>query len=342
MACWAQERSIILATAMNIAVGIGLDHALDVLVGRPSDQPCNADTFVLMRQARTWAQVLNLEAIIQVDAGDSLDLKIKSVRRCRVLLDRPFSTCLDARLFSQVELNRLRSKINDSIATSNDVEQTIQEARVDLEIWYQDYKRIITTSPLSGSELASLISNLSVQRYWAEGVAICRVIHTTGVRNIQLMTPNQQSLVSRARDVLQIHLDLIIEPNYTRGLRYAMDFVWAKNTFSFLLLLKLSILLHTNDSDELVRKGRTLQRALTESFGRGSEKVYLQLLRTSIDAYVRRDQGGTLELEALVPEEFTNDWSFPGLELFSSPAGWDLFFDQYQWGDNLFLGLEVT
>jgi len=107
-----------------------------------------------------------------------------------------------------------------------------------------------------------------------------------------------------------------------------MDFVWAKCAFSFLLLLKLTILLPDAADQDLLGKGRALFTELTASSVYGSSEVYLRLLRLSIEKYESRNQARPGELDAFTPEEFIFEWDFPGLNLFSSPTGWDLLFDQ--------------
>ncbi|GAM89754.1 hypothetical protein ANO11243_077930 [Dothideomycetidae sp. 11243] len=175
-------------------------------------------------------------------------------------------------------------------------------------------------------------------------MAACRAIHATAVRNIDFMSPDQRELVVIAQEALRKHMHTILQnPSYLEGLRWAMDFVWAKVAFSFLLLLKLSIILHISDAEgqSLVEQGRALEDGLGKAVGYGSSRIYLRLLHISLNAYVCRDQGGASELETLVPEEFVNEWNFPGLDLFSSPNRWDLLFDQYLLGENFFVGLDV-
>ncbi|KAJ9662047.1 hypothetical protein H2198_001589 [Neophaeococcomyces mojaviensis] len=347
MACWMPERTLILATATRMAVELGLASDFDHLVNLSFGRTHAPESYALMKRARTWFGLIILEQILQIDAGVLLGLKITGVRRCRVLLDRPFSTWLDMRLFSQVELNHLLTKINESL-TGDEVLETVQHARVDIDIWYSDWKRIMVSSTLSGFELPSLLINLTVQRHWADAVAMCRAIRATGVQNIDLMSPDEKQILVMAKTSLQHHLEVILtEPQYLANLKYAMDFVWAKCAFCFLLLLKLTRLLPENAQHaDLLSRGRQLHAALAKVCGYGSSKVYLRLLQLSIEKfeYVENNGGGVqsaADIDAFVPDEFIFEWDFPGLNLFSSQTGWDMLFDQFLLGDALLMGMDI-
>lgn len=341
MACWWPERSLLLAVATRMAVELQLDNAFDRLVNLSLTSPTDEECHRLTKSARTWALLWNLEQILEIDAGNLMSLKIKGVRRCRTLIDKPFSVNLDARLFSQVELNSLRIKVNKSLTHENDdLLQAVQDARVDIAIWFDDWKRIIETSTLSGSELPLLMANLIVQRHWADAMAACRAVRATGVSNISLMSDDQKSVLALAKTALQHHLRVMLtETHYLKNFKYAMDFVWAKCAFSFLLLLKLTILLPQEPDEDLLQQGRALHRDLTANCGYGSRKIYLRLLELSVDKYESRNYTPSAELDSFIPEEFVFDWDFPGLNLFSSPIGWDLLFDQNSLGDDLFIGI---
>lgn len=343
MACWMPERSLILAFATRIAIDLHLADAFDQLVNLTLTQADHPTTFIVMKRVRTWFGLLVLEKILQLDAGNLLSLRVKGVRRCRTLLNRSFSSSLDARLFSQVELNHLRAKINESITVGNDeLHTTVQDARIDIDVWYHDWRRIIETSPALGAETSSLITNLTVQRYWADAMLMCRAIRMTGTQDVNAMSSEQKSLLFMARDALQHHLDTMLEQHhYLTNFKYAMDFVWAKCAYSFLLLVKLTRLLSTEFPAGLLAQGRAMLQLLLQSCGQASHRVYLRLLEVTLEKCGSRERQESTELESFVPEEFVFEWDFPGLNLFSSLAGWNILFDQYLLGDDLFLGLDV-
>lgn len=343
MACWLPERDLILAVATRMALELQLDDAFDRLVNALLRNPDAADTHTLMKRARTWFGLLVLEKILQVDAGNLLGLKLKGVRRFRMLLNRSFSTKLDPRLFAQAELNHLRAKINEKLTrNSEEVVEAVLDARVDLDIWYNDWRRIMETSPVAAGELPLLLANLDVQRHWADAMAACRAVRATGIHNVDMMSPEHREVLGMAKEALHNHLHvMLIRPQYIANFKYAMDFVWAKCAFSFLLLLKLTILIPgaPNADEELLSYGRALYHELSKYARSGSSKVYLRLLQISIEKYSTRDSVQSSDLDAWIPEEFIFEWDFPGLNLFSSPGGWDLLFDQYLLGDDLFTGI---
>lgn len=340
MACWMPERDIILAIATRMALELHLDDAFDKLVNALL-RPDAADVSMLMKRTRTWFGLLVLEKILQVDAGNLLGLTLKSVRRFRMLLNRPFSTKLDPRLFAQAELNHLRAKINDRLARNcDDVLEAVLDARVDIDVWYNDWKRIMETSPVAVYELPLLLANLNIQKHWADAMAACRAVRATGIHNIDTMSPELREVLGMAKDALRSHLHIMLtQPQYIANFKYAMDFVWAKCAFSFLLLLKLTILIPGPADQDLEHHGRALLHELLRYAHHGSSKVYIRLLQISIDKYSTRDEVQSNELDSWIPEEFIFEWDFPGLNLFSSPSGWDMLFDQYLLGDDLFTGI---
>jgi hypothetical protein len=125
IACYSAERSLILAFATRMAVDIGLPDAYEELTKRLVDGGAagvlgdfHLTEAQLMRRARAWFQLMILEQILRVDAGNLRAFQLRGkARRCRILLNQSFSTILDLRLLSQVELNALREKIHDSLST---------------------------------------------------------------------------------------------------------------------------------------------------------------------------------------------------------------------------------
>ncbi|KND91946.1 hypothetical protein TOPH_03296 [Tolypocladium ophioglossoides CBS 100239] len=369
-ACYTSERSLLVAVATRMALDLGLSDAYDELMtraitkGRQLADALAPDETTLMRKTRTWLYILVMGHILHVDAGDLLPLKFSGdVRRCRVLLRRPVSAKQDLCLWPQVELNALRARIYATLSDprrvrDEDIMSDVRDAMIDLDVWYNDWARIYDKDD---PQTPWLTLNLQVQRCWGVTMALCRAIRTTGVENVDVMSPTQRALLSMAKDALRQHLEIIIEEPrlYLHNLRYAMDFVWAKCVFCYLLLLKLSILLPDNEQTptcELVACGNTLLAELSEAGGalmyghrNNTGKLYLQLLQTGIEKYSRAmgdglaaqpsrapDDGnprrlqevevpGAGDADSFVPEQFVFEWDFPGLTLFSSSAteaGW--------------------
>lgn len=370
-ACYVSERSLLVTLATRLAIDTGLPEAYEDMTARyaplsGSTRPPSADDASLMRRTRTWLHLLNLVYILHVDASDLLSIRFRGdVRRCRVLLESPLSTDLDLHLISQVELNVLRAgshaALSNNFSLSDDeVMDIIKDAKIDIDVWFHDWIRIFERTPARKSWLSQ---QLRIQQCWADAMTLCRSVRVSGIENVEAMSIMQRDILVMAKNALKKHLHIIIEEprEYLRNLRFAMDFVWAKCAFCFLLLLKLSMLIGDEDEQAnrgLVQHGRTLLAELSASSSTGhggrssTSRVYLQLLQTGIEKFSRtvlnenitppglsapgtgaatprqrqgQGDGEHNELESFVPEQFIFEWDFPGLTLFSSPTtgtGW--------------------
>lgn len=389
-ACYVSERSLLVTLATRQAIDLGLPEAYEQLstrlvartsrTGEPDTGTADGDA-TLMRMARTWLHLLVLGHILHVDASDLLTFRFRGdVRRCRVLLEVSCSTDLDLHLLSQVELNALRANtyaaLSDSSGLPDDeVMDVVRDAKIDIDLWFNDWMRIFERSH---SQKRTLGVNIRIQRCWADAMVLCRAVRVSGVENVDAMSATQRSMLLMAKDALTQHLSIVIEEprEYLRNLPFAMDFVWAKCAFCVLLLFKLSVLLAEDDewaSRNLVERGSTLLAELHRAGGTagggqsGTSRLYIQLLQTGIEKYSRtvlREDGegqanavragtvsetrragpnGQTELESFVPEQFVFEWDFPGLTLFSSPAteaGWmDDFLRSALFGDEEIYGL---
>lgn len=389
-ACYVSERSLLVTLATRLAIDLDLPEAYEQLstrlvartsrTGEPGTGTADDDA-ALMRMARTWLHLLVLGHILHVDASDLLTFRFRGdVRRCRVLLEVPCSTDLDLHLLSQVELNALRANTYAALSDSsglpdNQVMDVVRDAKIDIDLWFNDWMRIFERSH---SQKRTLGVNIRIQRCWADAMVLCRAVRVSGVENVDAMSATQRSMLLMAKDALTQHLSIVIEEprEYLRNLPFAMDFVWAKCAFCVLLLFKLSVLLAEDDewaSRSLVERGSTLLAELHRAGGTagggqsGTSRLYIQLLQTGIEKYSRtvlREDGvgqanvvragtvsetqragpdGQTELESFVPEQFVFEWDFPGLTLFSSPAteaGWmDDFLRSALFGDEEIYGL---
>lgn len=172
------------------------------------------------------------------------------------------------------------------------------------------------------------------------------------------LTATERHILLAAKSAARRHLRLIIaEPDfYLAKLKYAMDFVWAKCAFSFLLLLKFSRLLPDREEEphELLEHGSRLVDELSKAGSNnnqsGAGNIYLQILKVSIEKYGRALQesqqpstgGGSnatspfwelfdaqADLQWFVPEQFVSEWDFPGLNLFYFPTAMQDFFGDF-------------
>lgn len=379
-ACYVSERSLLVTLATRLAIDIGLPEAYDdmsarcirqhsELQGRPSHEshgPSAVDESELLRKTRTWLQLLNLGHILHVDASDLLIFKFRGdVRRSRVLLQSTHSSDLDLHLISQVELNVHRANTYAALPsfgglTDEETLDIVNDAKIDIDVWYNDWLRIFERSPSNKRWLAL---NLRIQQCWADTMTMCRAVRISGVENVEAMSPIQRDILLMAKDALGQHLGIIIEEprDYLHNLRFAMDFVWAKCAFCFLLLLKLSTLLAQDEEHikrKLIAQGQILLSELRSAGGNGNggrssnSRVYLQLLQSGIDKFSRTALGENVfaqegrltgtntprrrpetadqnEMDSFVPEQFVFEWDFPGLTLFSSPTTDPGWFDDF-------------
>ncbi|KAJ5965159.1 uncharacterized protein N7479_005035 [Penicillium vulpinum] len=373
VACYSSERSLILSFATRMALDLGLHEAFDELTQRLAlrneDMPYALphqmfeEERALIWNARTWFGLLVLEHIYRVDGGKPPGIRLKgNSRRCRVLLGHPSSTILDLRLFSQVELNILRANISDALGGNTSLDgQTIpdyvHDMKIELDLWFDDWLRIIESCVAAAEEKPSLLVALRVQKCWAEMMLNCKALRSMGVQNVAAMSTTERTILLTAKASARRHLRLIIvDPDfYLAKLKYAMDFVWAKCAFSFLLLLKLSRLLPERDEEhqELLGQGNRLVDELSKAGASGTQSragnIYLQILKVSIEKYGRAlmeaqqpsSDGPTAtspfwelfdaqaDLQWFVPEQFVSEWDFPGLNLFYFPTAWQDFFGDF-------------
>ncbi|KAK4102535.1 hypothetical protein N658DRAFT_340701 [Parathielavia hyrcaniae] len=337
-ACYAPERSLLVAVATRMALEVGLPEAFGILSARhvancrpgmgatsypfleavtaSSSEKADEGWATLMRKTRTWLHLLMMGQILHVDAGGAPSFRFRgSAQRCRILLDSHFSTGMDLYLFAQVELNAIRARIHSTLSSyvrnrppgdpdDEELMEIVSDNKIDLDVWFDDWTRIYEKHTI---QMPWLTPNLAVQRCWADSMAVCCALKAAAVENVNAMSPAQRTILGMAKRSLKQHLDIILEEPrvYLRSIRYAMDFVWAKNAFCYLLLLKLSILLPDEDderagagratNEELVEQGRILVHELSRAAGgygtgprnNGSSSLYLHLVRVSIEKFSR-------------------------------------------------------
>jgi hypothetical protein len=359
VACYSNERSLLLSFALRLALELGLHETFEQLLASVvSNETTSASKMHLMRCSRIWFQLLVLENMLQVDAGKLPSLFYKGTRRCRLLLQQEGTVALDLRLLSQVELNYLRTKIHDRLAACDgsadeDVLEHIQGARIDIDLWFNDWKTFVNASNVAQNERPTLLINLQVQRQWCEAMAYFRALKCLGTENIEAMSPAGRQILTLAKNALRAHLATTLEEPYTylRSLRYAMDFSWAKCAFCFLLLLKLTRLLPESDENnyKLLEDGNKLYQQLSAAgncAASSASRLYVQVLGMSLEKYGRAlheheagsgttffwETNANIELQNFLPEQFVFEWSFPGLTLFSNPMAWQNFVDDYLLG----------
>ncbi|CAH0051647.1 unnamed protein product [Clonostachys solani] len=354
-ACYSPERLILLSMATRMAVEIGLPDAYDDIRKQlvlSKTQSAHAETMawdVSLQKLRTWLFILVMRLMLGVDKGTSLDLVLYGdVRRCRILLGKPFSTELDLCLLEQIELNVLMAKINRSITEGalsmgeEDLVKIVQNVAVDIDVWFDDWAYILNSQPHQNW----LKLNIKVQRHWAEITILCWAIHSLKTDYLATSSAAQRNVQLMAKAALQQHLKTILsEPQlYIHNLRYATDYVWAKFVYCFLLLLETSSVASDSSNgqeskQDLVAQGFTLLEELTKADGILTGQTcshvcqdYLQLLRSGIERFSQstlslpKDQpigfcssrdflNSPPEVQSLrgsfVSDHFAIEWKFP-------------------------------
>ncbi|KAL2847538.1 hypothetical protein BJY01DRAFT_234220 [Aspergillus pseudoustus] len=320
IACYSAERSLILSFATRMALDLGLDEAFEELT-----------------------QHLTMK---DVEGGSTISSSIRDedalMRKSRtwfglLVLEHIFS--LDGGKPPGIRMTgnsrRCRKLLDQPSSTVLDLRLFSQ-----VEVLHIN-ETLGVKAPLARADIATFVQEAKLDLdLWFEA-----------------MSNVERKILLMAKASARKHLSLItIEPDsYLAKLKYAMDFVWAKCAFCFLLLLKLSRLLPEGkeEHEELLNHGNRLLDDLTNSVASSSiasnSNVYLQILRLSIEKYGRTlhesglgAEGATedpapfwelfdaqTELTSFVPEQFVSDWDFPGLNLFYFPTTWQDFFADF-------------
>ncbi|KAJ5741067.1 hypothetical protein N7493_000939 [Penicillium malachiteum] len=369
VSCYSTDRTILISFANRIAMDLGIPYAYEQLIKRliqMGDQVSSPDAngldieYSLMRKTRTWFSLMILDQLSRLYQDKWRDFTFDGdARRCRTLLNHGFLTRQDLRLLSQVELLVLQAKLSKTFADAHERGQEMmniaRNCRLDLDIWYDDWARIMESSAFLSPETPSMLVGLQMQRSWTEVMCLCRAIRSTGIEDITAMPAEERELLEMAKKPLKEHQMTMCAnvEHYLCWFRHAIDYVWAKCTFSFLLGLKIRRLLPDTDEDSLLllSQGRDLLLKLQRigTIGGGSNsKSYLHVFHTTIEKYWRslgqqqifNDSAAStspdiwqvfdaqLDLDLFIPEQFVLEWDFPGLTLFESPSYWVDFLDE--------------
>lgn len=243
------------------------------------------------------------------------------------------------------------SLTNNTASTSispDSVSRVVNGTLLDLQLWLSEWQAIEYADANSTAEHPILLLNLRIQHAWATLTLHLWALTASGVENIALMTDSQRNIAFAAKSAAEQHLQLLLtniqtsENNhsmpYVANLRYAMEFVWAKNAFCTLIVLRLGILLGDplNVLMQRLSEAQTFLRELDKA-GMGANISYMRILSQTVDkceramkASMRNDEAESsdTDFQSFVPKEFMFEWDFPGLNLCYIPFGWqDLFLD---------------
>jgi hypothetical protein len=348
-------------------VDAGLPSKLDILFSLIANHalqssPIDRSLFV---SARVWYYLFVLDIILSIDGGKPPSISmLTSPRRVRSLLNHPQRTTLDLRLFAQVELNALRSTAHASIASNAgnahlglSDDDTVKGAILDLDLWLSEWQAVVLNHASISSEHNVMSLNLRIQHQWALLTLHLRALTASGIENIALMTDAQRNIALSAKRAAEKHLQLLLSdvsldasPNgintqtshrpYVSNFMYAMEFVWAKNAFCVLIVLRLGILLG-DSADHLIQRLAEAKEFLREldKIGMGANVSYTRILaqtvqkceravNSSLQSGSERSSAEPGDFQSFIPKEFMFEWDFPGLHLCYIPLDWqDLFLD---------------
>ncbi|PYH51801.1 putative C6 transcription factor [Aspergillus niger CBS 101883] len=314
VACYSAERSLILSFATRMALDLGLDEAFEELIQRltmketegihdMSGVVVDDEERALMRKSRTWYMRL-LRRNQQIPRRRWEASWYPGDRECTSMSHFASSSYVYCIGFAAVFSGGAR--VNDTLDAKetlqrSDITEFVHEAKVDLDLWFEKLPHSHPRTPLSpgGATSPKMLGrvNPALQSAPFHGPYASRE-----------MSPIEQTILLTAKSSARKHLRLIsLEPDfYLAKLKYAMDFVWAKCAFCFLLLLKLSRLLpeRKEEHTELLDHGNRLLDELTRTNGESAttaaaaatttttgignnNNIYMQILRLSIEKYSR-------------------------------------------------------
>ncbi|KAK3621501.1 hypothetical protein LTR56_022742 [Elasticomyces elasticus] len=362
IASYSDSGATILDTAIRASLRLRLPETVtlaytSIVQGKDAGPRTEESSTEQYASTRTWHGLVLLDQILSLDGGKARSVTVAVPRRVRALLSHPHCSMLDLRLFAQVELNELRASCHAAVAASANggeqaLHQTINGCLLDLSMWHSEWEALINRNVSGDIENTVFVVNLRIQHAWAVLTLQLRALAASGVENLAVMTDAQRALAFAAKLAAERHLELLLTSTpaapspgapeesttclrpYASNFRFAMEFVWAKNVFCVLIVLRLAILL----GDPVSTLSRRLQQ--TQDFldelkkvGKGANMHYTRIL-TQIAEKCQRAVEGSVEAsadllqESSIPHEFLLGWNFPGLNLCYLPLDWqDLFLD---------------
>ncbi|KAK4508682.1 hypothetical protein PRZ48_002421 [Zasmidium cellare] len=363
IASYSDSGAVLADIALKAAVQAGLPVGLDSLFASILDTSSSDQGLATprsLREARVWYGLFVLDHILSLDGGKPSSVSIhSSPRRVRALVSHPERTSTDLRLFAQVELNAIRSTARSSLTrdpvsatlSPDSISRIVNGTLLDLQIWLSEWQAIEFGDASSTTEHPVLLLNLRIQHAWAVLTLQLWALTASGVENIALMTDSQRNIALAAKSAAEQHLQLLLTnvqmpgdaPSmpYVANLCYAMEFVWAKNAFCILIVLRLGILLG-DPPNSLIQRLTEAHQFLHEldKAGMGSNISYMRILAQTVDkceravkASMRAEERNSAEssdtdFQSFIPKEFMFEWDFPGLNLCYIPFDWqDLFLD---------------
>ncbi|GLA48398.1 hypothetical protein AnigIFM63604_003889 [Aspergillus niger] len=197
VACYSAERSLILSFATRMALDLGLDEAFEELIQRltmketegihdMSGVVVDDEERALMRKSRTWYMRM-LRRNKQIPRRRWEASWYPGDRECTSMSHFASSSYVYCIGFAAVFSGGAR--VNDTLDAKetlqrSDITEFVHEAKVDLDLWFDDWLRIIENSPTATQERPFLLAALRVQKCWAELILHCKALRSMGVGNV--------------------------------------------------------------------------------------------------------------------------------------------------------------
>ncbi|WPG97703.1 Hypothetical protein R9X50_00048400 [Acrodontium crateriforme] len=374
IASYADSGSVLCDVALRSAIIAGLPDQVDELFSTFVDERSGPshERQQLYVSARTWFALFVLDQILSLDGGKPPGITLTSPpQRVRALLHH-LKNPVDLRLMSQVALNAIRADSYTALAATlqssedeleSEITSVVTGCSLDLDLWHSEWQDLVRTHAFTVIDREILSVNIRIQHAWALLALHLRALTTCGIENIVLMTQSQRALAMAAKMSAERHLRLLLTDNtpsstpqtspgqsrkpYVANFRYAMEFVWAKNAFCVLIVLRLGILLGDDSArlKERLAEAREFLHEL-EKVGMGTNISYMRILTKTVEKCERAvyslevnrasapddidvgEETSTNDFQSFIPKEFMFEWDFPGLNLCYIPLDWqDLFLD---------------
>lgn len=367
LASYSESAAVLCDVAICAAMRAGLPQQLESLLSSIAERKVNEaqQEQSLFTAARVWSYIFVLDMILSLDGGKPPSIILRSSpRRIKSCLHHPRRTTLDIRLFAQVELNAIRSHSHASLVNAaaepyaeEATSIAIRGAILDLDLWLSEWQGVVLGDSTISSEHDVVSLNLRIQHAWAVLALYLRALTASGIDNIALMTESQRHIAFDAKTAAEQHLQLLLTATkdrpgasgttflgrpYIANFKYAMEFVWAKNAFCVLIVLRLGILLSDSPDHLMARLSEANEiRQELDKVGIGANISYTRILTKTVQkcekavtATLRPEglqnlaESSDSDFQSFIPKEFMFEWDFPGLHLCYIPLEWqDLFLD---------------
>src|SRR5690242_19361570 len=139
----------------------------------------------------------------------------------RTLVHHPDSTIVDLRLLSQVELNIIRARAHERLASQwsmndldveEEISSALRDASVDLNLWLDEWTAIIRNNHQAyptQKDCSTAVLNMKIQHVWSLITLHLKAVSISGIENIAAMTGFQRDIVYAAKEAAIRHLDLL-------------------------------------------------------------------------------------------------------------------------------------